>query len=44
MPQIHRQVFEFGPRIVPHRKNAAEWMIWIVLAPIAWICSLFVAE
>ena len=27
---------------VPHRKNAAEWMMWIVLQPVRWVCALFV--
>ena len=22
---------------IPHRKNAAEWLMWICLQPVAWI-------
>jgi hypothetical protein len=27
---------------IPHRKNAAEWLMWIALQPIRWINALFV--
>ena len=29
-----------GPAVVPHRKNAAEWVMWLALlplVPIAWL-------
>ncbi|HZK80625.1 MAG TPA: hypothetical protein VFC46_06145 [Humisphaera sp.] len=29
------QRFPAGPAVVPHRKNAAEWMMWIVVMPVA---------
>ena len=25
-----------GPAVVPHRKNAAEWVMWAALWPVAW--------
>ena len=28
-----------GPAVVPHRKNAAEWVMYVVLYPFAWAAS-----
>jgi len=22
---------------IPHRKNAAEWLMWVCLQPVAWV-------
>jgi len=22
---------------IPHRKNAAEWLMWVCLHPVAWV-------
>jgi hypothetical protein len=30
-----------GPAVVPHRKNAAEWVMWVVLWPVAWVMRRF---
>ncbi len=26
-----------GPSVIPHRKNAAEWVLWAVLRPVVWL-------
>jgi len=28
-----------GPSQVPHRKNAAEWAMWIALQPVRWFMA-----
>jgi hypothetical protein len=28
-----------GPAVVPHRKNAAEWVMWAALWPVAWVVA-----
>jgi hypothetical protein len=28
-----------GPAVVPHRKNAAEWLMYATLYPFAWVVS-----
>ncbi len=33
--------YPVGPPVVPHRKNAAEWVMWVVLWPVALVARLF---
>ena len=33
-----------GPATVPHRKNAAEWVMWVVLWPAGWLARRFRAR
>lgn len=35
-----RQRYPTGPAVVPHRKNAAEWIMWCAIAPAAWVMQL----
>jgi hypothetical protein len=30
-----------GPKRNLHRNNAAEWVMWAVLWPVAWVIRLF---
>ena len=34
-----RRDFPPGPAVVPHRKNAAEWVMWAALWPVAWVLA-----
>ena len=34
-----RQQYPCGPAVVPHRKNAAEWVMWAALWPVAWVVA-----
>ena len=31
------QQYPVGPPVMPHRKNAAEWVMWAALRPVAWL-------
>ena len=33
--------FPVGPRVMPHRKNAAEWVMWVAAAPIVLLLRAF---
>ena len=38
-PAPLRQDLRPGPPVVPHRKNAAEWVMWAALWPVAWVVA-----
>ena len=40
-PMIGARDLPVGPAVVPHRKNAAEWVMWLVIWPVAWLARRF---
>ena len=36
----HAERYPVGPAVVPHRKNAAEWVMWIALRPLVPVARL----
>ena len=40
----HADRYPLGPAVVRHRKNAAEWVMWALLWPLAWVARVWGAR